>query len=138
MSLQSTQDESVMRIPRMQEENQGALKVPSPVERFFENGLRAIFTHISQMFSASLVVAAGTYATKRVDALQLRGVINLEVAGYILVAVGIILLILNFLQGLYQVTKLRHSWVFQGLLVMLYIFVSLRAAQLAVAFRNGF
>jgi hypothetical protein len=107
------------------------------IRAFFDTGLRAIFTHTGQLMNASLVVAAGTYALHRGGDLKLPGVFDPLVAGYVLTGAGVLLLVLNFFQGLYQVMKLKHGWGWSLLLILFYVFVSIRAAQFLVAFRNG-
>jgi hypothetical protein len=110
---------------------------PGFLAAFFDTGLKAIFTHMGQLMSSSLVIAAGTYTVKRGEDLHLAGLFNPVQAGYVLTAAGVLLLVLNFFQGLYLLMKIRHGWGWMVLLVVMYVFLSLRAAQLFVAFRNA-
>ena len=50
---------------------------------------------------------------------------------------GVILLLLNFLDGLYKLAKVNWHIAYQILMTILYISLSVRLIQLILAFRGG-
>jgi hypothetical protein len=50
---------------------------------------------------------------------------------------GVILLVLNFVDGLYKLAKLNWHIAYQMLMAVLYIALSVRLIQLILAFRGG-
>jgi hypothetical protein len=50
---------------------------------------------------------------------------------------GVILLLLNFVDGLYKLAKLNWHIAYQMLMAVLYIALSVRLIQLILAFRGG-
>jgi hypothetical protein len=50
---------------------------------------------------------------------------------------GVILLLLNFVDGLYKLSKLNWHIAYQTLMAILYVALSIRLIQLILAFRGG-
>jgi hypothetical protein len=102
---------------------------------FNEGATEAIFKHASNLLVSTLILAAGLHATR--SGKSIPSVINVGAVGYIVAAIGGALLILNLADGLRKLSKLRQHVLLQLLLVLVYAFVSVRVAQLVLAFRTG-
>jgi hypothetical protein len=98
--------------------------------------LRDIFDHARNAVVATVVVAAGLEATKRVDAIDLMGLFAPLSAAYVVAGVGCALIVLYFIDGLRKLAKLRWHIVLQIALGIAYLFVSLRIVQLVIFIRT--
>lgn len=104
---------------------------------FDGKGMEKVFTHAGNTLTASFIIAAGLFAIKKARQLDLLGVIDASLAGYLVAIVGSGLLLLNLLDGLHQLTKLKQGIVLQIALVLIYLMVTVRVAQLVLSFRAG-
>lgn len=104
---------------------------------FDEDGLKGLFDHVRNVLMATLIIAAGSYGIKRSESIELIGVIDDRLAGYVVVAVGMILVALNALGGLHKLNKQQWHIGFRIVLIGLYFFGTMRLLQLVVLLRNG-
>ena len=104
---------------------------------FDEGGVEEIFSHLRNLLIATFIVAAGSYVIKQQADVEILGVLNLEIAGFGVATVGIILVALNMLDGFYKLTKLGSPIALRIALLALYFFISLRLIQFIVLFRAG-
>jgi hypothetical protein len=84
---------------------------------------------------ALLAQAAGTCATHYSGNTPLPGEWSLHFAGYVVTAVGVLLLLLNLLSGLRSLARRRHPRLLRALTIVLYIGLSVRLAQVLVLVR---
>lgn len=103
---------------------------------FDRGGLAAMFEHVRNVIVASFIVVAGLEAERRSDSLHVLRLFAPVLTGYVVAAIGFALLVLNFVDGLRKLQRLRWHFVFQCVLVVAYGFFSLRAAQLIILFRS--
>ena len=97
-----------------------------------DGGIEEIFAHVRNLLIATVVMAAGSYATRQQPGVEIVGILCLEIAGYGVEAIGFVLVGLNLLDGLYKLTRVGTALVLRIALVGLYLFVSLRLIQLTV------
>jgi len=114
--------------------------LPRPVRRvagvlFDEGLLRLVFEHARNVAVSSLITAAGLEVA-RVSP-QDSQFIHPGLAGYSVAALGVALLLLNLLDGLWKLSRLRWHLVLQCALCLTYVLVSWRVAQLVLAFKLG-
>lgn len=102
---------------------------------FDNGGLEEIFRHVRNLVVATLVIAAGMHAIENGGSLEIKGLPNSAVAGYIVSAIGIALFLLNLVDGLHRLSKVRRHLALQILLLAIYAFVTLRVTQLVLALR---
>lgn len=103
---------------------------------FDRGGLAAIFEHVRNVVVASFVVVAGFEATRRADAIHLLPLVAPVFVGEGVAAIGSALIVLNFIDGLRKLSRFRWHIGLQALLVLVYVFFSVRFAQLIILFRG--
>ncbi len=86
---------------------------------------------------ATLIIAAGGYVIRRAPNIELLGVLYDEVAGYIVLAIGILLAILNALNGWHHLNKKQWHIGIRLLIIFMYVIGALRVLQLVVVLRTG-
>jgi hypothetical protein len=101
-----------------------------------EGGIEEIFSHLRNLRIATVVIAAGLYAIRQAREVELFGVLNLEIAGLGVAAIGVFLFGLNLLDGLYKLARLGGPLLKIGF-VGLYLLISMRLIQILVLFRAG-
>ena len=104
---------------------------------FEEDGVEAIFRHIGRLALATVVIAAGSYAIRDGSNREVFGVLNLKLTGLGVEVIGFVLVALNFVDGLYKLTRLGSSLILRIGLVVFYVFISMRLIQLLVMLRGG-
>lgn len=97
---------------------------------------KEMFSHVEKMIVATLIISAGAHVSSTDPAILLFGYLRHSLVGRGVELFGIILLILNFLDGFYKLTKL--SWHVAYLIIMsvCYFALSVRLVQLILAFRG--
>lgn len=103
---------------------------------FDQGGLKAVFEHARNAVVATLIVAAGLGTVRTPDLSDLVGVPNPTIAGYIVVGLGCALVLLNFLDGLRKLARLRWHIVLQIALGLGYLFASIRIVQFLIFMRT--
>jgi hypothetical protein len=100
----------------------------------FEQGVsRLIFEHARNLVVAMLVLAVGMEATKH-DPSEI-GILYFRSAGYLVAAIGVLLMLLNLAEGLHRLAKVRLPGAWQVLLLAIYVVLFWRVAQLVLLFR---
>ncbi|KQU98356.1 MULTISPECIES: hypothetical protein [Ensifer] len=102
---------------------------------FDNGGLEEIFRHVRNLVMATLVIAAGMHAIENGRSLEIKGLPNIAVAGYIVSVIGTVLFLLNLADGLHRLSKVRRHLALQILLLAIYVFITLRVTQLVLALR---
>jgi hypothetical protein len=96
-----------------------------------------MFTHVEKMIVATLIISAGAHVSSDEPAIVLFGYLRHGLVGRGVELFGIVLLILNFLDGLYKLSKLEWHAAYQILMSLCYVALSVRLVQLILAFRGG-
>jgi hypothetical protein len=105
--------------------------------RFFDQGgLNATFDHLKNLVVATLLVAAGFEAVRRVDVLSAPIFDNAVYAGYVVAAAGCLLIFLNFVDGWRKLSKLQSHFALHTALSVAYFLFSVRLVQLIILFRS--
>jgi hypothetical protein len=98
---------------------------------------KEIFSHVEKMIIGTLIVSAGAHVSSTEPAIALFGYLRHGLIGRGVMLFGVILLLLNFLDGLYKLAKLNWHVAYQIVMTFLYIALSVRLVQLILAFRGG-
>jgi hypothetical protein len=107
------------------------------VRLFDEGGLKGLFDHVRNLLMATLIIAAGGYVIRQAATIELFGVLYDELTGYIVLAIGAFLGILNALYGLYQLNKQKWHIGIRIVVIVIYVVGTLRLIQLVVVLRTG-
>ena len=97
---------------------------------------KEMFSHIEKMIVATLIISAGAHVSSTDPAILLFGYLRHSLVGRGVELFGIILLVLNFMDGLYKLSKLRWHVAYQILMTFCYVALSVRLVQLILAFRG--
>jgi len=106
-------------------------------ELFDQEGLSTVFQHARNVLSGTMIIAAGMYAAHHLGASPLPGTWTLHVAGYVVTAIGIVLLVLNLCDGLRRLARRRHHLALRIATIVVYVALSVRLTQVIVYFRTG-
>src|SRR3954454_5739714 len=98
---------------------------------------KEIFGHVEKMIVGTLIVSAGAHVSSTEPAIVLFGYLRHGLVGRGVMLFGVILLLLNFLDGLYKLARLNWHIAYQILMAIFYISLSVRLIQLILAFRGG-
>jgi hypothetical protein len=101
-----------------------------------EPASREIFGHVEKMIIGTLIVSAGAHVSSNEPAIVLFGYLRHGLVGRGVMLFGVILLLLNFLDGLYKLAKLDWHAAYQVVMSLCYIALSVRLIQLILAFRG--
>ena len=98
---------------------------------------RQVFSHVEKMIVGTLIVSAGAHVSSAEPAIVLFGYLRHGLVGRGVELFGVILLFLNFLDGLYKLSKLDWHVAYQVVMSLCYVALSVRLIQLVLAFRGG-
>src|SRR3979411_3341291 len=101
-----------------------------------EPASKEMFGHGEKMIVATLVISAGAHVSSDEPAIVLFGYLRHGLVGRGVELFGVILLLLNFLDGLYKLAKLDWHVAYQIVMSFCYIALSVRLIQLILAFRG--
>ena len=101
-----------------------------------EPASREIFSHVEKMIIGTLIVSAGAHVSSNEPAIALFGYLRHGLIGRGVELFGVILLLLNFLDGLYKLARLNCHTAYQVAMTICYIALSARLVQLILAFRG--
>ena len=101
-----------------------------------EPATREVFGYVEKMIVATLIISAGEHVSSNDPAIQLFGYLRHGLVGRGVQLFGIILLVLNFLDGFYKLAKLDWHVAYQVIMSICYIALSVRLIQLILAFRG--
>jgi hypothetical protein len=97
---------------------------------------KEIVSHIEKVIIGTLIVSAGAHVSSNEPAIELFGYLRHSLVGRGVMLVGIIILLLNFIDGLYKLARVNWHVAWQILMSVFYIAVSARLIQLILAFRG--
>src|SRR6476661_4206492 len=97
---------------------------------------KEIFSHVEKMIIGTLIVSAGAHVSSTEPAIVLFGYLRHGLIGRGVELFGLLLLFLNFLDGLYKLSKLDWHAAYQIVMSFCYITLSVRLIQLILAFRG--
>lgn len=103
---------------------------------YIEPASKEIFSHVEKMIVGTLIISAGAHVSSTEPWIELFGYLRHGLVGRGVMLFGFILLLLNFIDGLYKLAKLNWHIAYQVLMTILYIALSVRLIQLILAFRG--
>ena len=98
---------------------------------------KELFSHVEKLVIGTLIVSAGAHVSSTEPAIVLFGYLRHGLIGRGVMLFGVILLLLNFLDGLYKLARLNWHVAYQILMTVLYFSLSVRLVQLSLACRGG-
>jgi hypothetical protein len=98
---------------------------------------KEIFSHVEKLIIGTLIISAGAHVSSSEPAIVLFGYLRHGLVGRGVMLFGVILLVLNFVDGLYKLARLNWHIAYQILMTILYVALSVRLIQLILAFRGG-
>lgn len=101
-----------------------------------EPASKEIFGHVEKMIIGTLIVSAGAHVSSTEPAIVLFGYLRHGLVGRGVELFGVVLLILNFLDGLYKLARLDWHAAYQIAMSICYVVLSVRLIQLILAFRG--
>ena len=101
-----------------------------------ESASKEIFSHVEKMIIGTLIVSAGAHVSSNEPAIALFGYLRHGLIGRGVELFGVILLVLNFLDGLYKLARLEWHAAYQIVMTFCYVALSVRLIQLILAFRG--
>jgi hypothetical protein len=101
-----------------------------------EQSVQAVFGHVERIIVGTLIISAGTHVSTNEPAIMLFGYLRHGLVGRGVELFGVILLTLNFFDGLYRLSKSDWHTVLQIIMTICYIALSVRLVQLILAFRG--
>lgn len=105
--------------------------------RHIEPASKEIFNHIQKMVVGTLIVSAGAHVEADEPLIALFGYLRHGLIGRGVILVGVVLLVLNFIDGFCKLAKLEWHLAIQTVMSVCYIVLSVRLIQLILAFRGG-
>ena len=101
-----------------------------------EQTSKEVFSYVEKMIVATLIISAGAHVSSNDPAIVLFGYLRHGLIGRGVELFGIILLVLNFLDGFYKLAKLDWHVAYQIAMSICYFALSVRLVQLILAFRG--
>jgi hypothetical protein len=95
-----------------------------------------IFAHVSRIIVGTVIVSAGAHVSSNEPSIVLFGYLRHGLVGRGVELFGIVLLLLNFCDGLYKLARLNWHLAYQLAMSICYIILSVRLIQLILAFRG--
>src|SRR6266566_6876379 len=97
---------------------------------------KEIFSHVEKLIIGTLIVSAGAHVSSSEPAIVLFGYLRHGLIGRGVMLFGVVLLVLNFLDGFYKLAKLDWHAAYQIVMSICYVVLSVRLIQLILAFRG--
>lgn len=103
---------------------------------YIEPASKEVFGHVEKVIIGTLIVSAGAHVSSDEPAIVLFGYLRHSLVGRGVELFGVILLVLNFLDGFYKLAKLNWHATYQIVMTLCYVALSVRLIQLILAFRT--
>ena len=103
--------------------------------KHIEPASREMFGYVEKMIIGTLIVSAGAHVSSSEPAIVLFGYLRHGLIGRGVMLFGVILLVLNFVDGLYKLARLDWHVAYQIVMSLCYVALSVRLIQLILAFR---
>jgi hypothetical protein len=101
-----------------------------------EQACTQIFSYVERMIVATLIISAGAHVSSNEPAIVLFGYLRHGLIGRGVELFGIVLLVLNLVDGFSKLARLKWHAVYQIALSLSYFVLSVRLVQLILAFRG--
>jgi len=100
-----------------------------------KGAVNEIFVHVRNVTAATLIVAAGVYSHAHSGGIHLISVLPSKYVGDIIAGVGIALLLLNLLDGVSKMSKLRYNIILIIFMIVFYLLFIVRLVEILLSFR---
>ena len=101
-----------------------------------EPASKEMFGHVEKMIIGTLIISAGAHVSSNEPAIVLFGYLRHGLVGRGVELFGVVLLVLNFIDGLYKLARLNWHAAYQIVMSLCYVVLSVRLIQLILAFRG--
>ncbi len=101
-----------------------------------EPASKEMFSHVEKLIIGTLIISAGAHVSSNEPAIVLFGYLRHNLVGRGVELFGVVLLLLNFLDGLYKLSRLNWHAAYQIAMSLCYVILSVRLIQLILAFRG--
>jgi hypothetical protein len=101
-----------------------------------EGGVQELFNHIRNLLMATLIIAAGAYGIRQPATVELMSIFDAQFVGFVVLASGVLLALLNALDGLHRLNRQGWHLGFRIATVILYFIGTVRILQLVVLLRS--
>ncbi len=106
-------------------------------KELLEEGLsKAVFDHVRNFLMCSLLFAAGFYSLKHPPCFVLASWLE-EYVGWTIIVMAVLLMLLNLTDGIARIARLTHKKTLIILLILIYLFISLRFVMMVFGFRSA-
>jgi len=95
---------------------------------------KAVFDHARNYLVCAFILAIGLQEMNP-DTESILGLISYKYSGIGVVILACLLIILNLLDGIRRISRLKHNVILITGLIAVYIFISLRVVEMALTFR---
>jgi hypothetical protein len=89
-----------------------------------EQASKQMFDHVGKMIVGTLIISAGAHVSSNEPAIVLFGYLRHSLVGRGVMLFGVVLLVLNFLDGLYKLAKLQWHVAYQLAMSLCYVALS--------------
>jgi hypothetical protein len=101
-----------------------------------EPAYKESISHIEKIIIGTLIISAGAHVSSDQPAIELFGYLRHSLVGRGVMLIGVIILFINFIDGLYKLAKVNWHVAWQIVMSLVYIALSVRLIQLILAFRG--
>ena len=102
------------------------------IEPFYKE----LVSHIEKLIIGTLIISAGAHVSSDEPSIQLFGYLRHSLVGRGVMLIGVVILALNLIDGLYKLAKVNRHLAWQIVMSLFYIAISVRLIQLILAFRG--
>ncbi|KAA0889950.1 hypothetical protein [Pusillimonas sp. ANT_WB101] len=96
--------------------------------------IKLIFDHLRNLLMCTLLLAAGHFQLENPVGVFADSTLQ-RFLGYGVVGIALALIVLNLLDGMSQLNKLRHPFIFKLGLIIVYVVVAIRVVVVTSTFR---
>jgi len=114
------------------------MSILAKVNNAIDEGIfKDVFTHVRNYVVCSLILVAGFHTIKNPRNLFL-GTTADEVAGIVTIVFGFLLILMNLYDGIYKISKYKHSSLLNILFLVIYLFITFRIFEIIWNFRSAY
>ena len=99
-----------------------------------EGAVKQLFDHVRNYLICALLLAIGT-TEFREQASTVTSVVETQYSGVAIIGISILLMLVNLYDGVQRLAKARYHVTLIAILIVLYLFLSIRVVEMAWNFR---
>lgn len=101
---------------------------------FLQGGTKLVFDHLRDLMMCTLLLAAGIFHLEHPVGLLVGSTLQ-SWLGYGVVGIALILIVLRLLDGMHQLSRMRHSSILKWGLIIAYFIIVIRIVIVTSSFR---